>query len=249
MVTRLEALIPWLALPVYIWQGLGVRRRSVRLEPPKGPAVTELKGKGKLLRVLVLGDSSAAGVGVSDFRECFSGRLPFLLSEKSGRPITVRVSGNNSATSGQIRDFVVPNLEPAPYDYISLNIGTNDAKNFHSGRRFCKEFGSLLYALHARFPDTTIIWSGVIDLEKVPALPHPLNRILGIRSRVITKNGRILCAERNALAPISKWEVIPENFSQDGFHAGSVGYQKWAEELADYILELEADRIAAPSFG
>lgn len=239
MVTKSEILFSWLALPVYIWQGLGVRRTSVRLSPPPQKPIVELKGKGKPVSILFVGDSSAAGVGVETFDESVAGRIPHLIKDKTGRPIFQRTVGNNSATSGSIRDHVVPHLEPRPYDYVVLSIGTNDTKNFHSGRRFCKEFGTLLYALHAKFPGSTIIWQGLIDMEGIPILPSPLNKILGIRSRIIRRNGKQLCFERSALAPDSSWQPLPENFSHDGFHASSLGYQVWAEELAQYIVELE----------
>jgi len=242
MVTRTQSLLSWLAIPVYVWQGLGVRRRTVRMSPPPAPSVLEIKGKGKPINVLILGDSSAAGVGVDTIEQSLGGHLLRLLSEKTGRPVSIRICGNNSATSAQIRDHVLPNLEPVEYDFISLNIGTNDAKNFHRGSRFCKDFGGLIYALRARFPETKIIWGGVIDLAKAPTLPSPLNWILGVRSRIIDGNGRILCEERGVLAPLSKWQAIKENFSKDGFHASSLGYERWADELAEYIVELENNK-------
>jgi hypothetical protein len=96
--------------------------------------------------------------------------------------------------------------------------------------------------MRARFPHATIIWSGVLDLEKVPALPRPLARILGIRSRIIDTNGRTLCHERGALAPYGEWRAVPENFSADGFHASEQGYREWAESVAEHILALEAER-------
>jgi lysophospholipase L1-like esterase len=142
-----------------------------------------------------------------------------------------------------LRDHVLPNLAREEYDYISLNIGVNDAKNFHTGKRFCKEFGTLLYAILARFPHAQIIWGGIIDMEQVPTLTTPLNKILSIRSRILDRNGRILCEERGAHAPKSNWKVIPENFARDGFHASSLGYQRWADELADYILSIEDTRV------
>ncbi|MEM9332923.1 MAG: SGNH/GDSL hydrolase family protein [Pseudomonadota bacterium] len=216
-----------------------MRRKSTRLAPPEQKHLVEFTGKGRPINILFMGDSSAAGVGVENFEDGVSGRLPHLLSKKSGRPIIQRTSGNNSATSGQLRDHVVPHLEHGHFDYIIISIGTNDAKNFHSGKRFCKEFGTLLYALHAKFPGSKIIWQGLIDMENVPILPTPLNKILGIRSRMIRENGKILCRERMAFAPETEWKPIPENFSHDGFHASAEGYRVWAEELADYILSFE----------
>lgn len=239
MVTRLESLISWLALPVYMWQGLAVRRRTTRMPPPETDGWVRHSGAGKPLHLLVVGDSSAAGVGAATIENSLGGVLASLLAEATARPVAIRVAGMNSATAADIRDFVVPNLERSDFDYVCLNIGINDAKNFHSGRRFCRDFGTLIYALKAKFPGAVLIWSGVLDLEKVPALPTPLNRILGIRSRIIDRNGRILCRERGAHAPPSNWRAVRENFAADGFHASERGYREWADGLADYILRYE----------
>lgn len=229
-------------LPVYAWQGSRLRARTHRMPPPPSRDVYDFKGKGEPLRILVLGDSSAAGVGVERVEDCFAWRFPNYIAKRSGRAVSLRIAGMNSATSAHIRDLVVPHIEPRDFDYIALNIGTNDAKNFHRGNRFCANFGGLIYALRARFPGATIIWSGVLDLENVPALPSPLNKILGIRSRLISHNGRVLCRERGALAPDPEWRVVEENFSSDGFHASKKGYDEWASNLADYVIELERTR-------
>ena len=235
-----QALLSWFALPVYVWQGLGVRRRIDRMLPPPHRGELRFAGEGDPLKLLIVGDSSAAGVGVDAIEKCFAGLLPRLLAETTGRPVTARIAGMNSATSAQIRDHVVPHVEPRDFDYVMLNIGTNDAKNFHSVRAFKRNFGTLIYALKARFPAATIIWAGVLDLEQVPALPRPLSRILGIRARLIDAKGKLLCNERGALAPESDWRIVPENFSDDGFHASEAGYCEWAEKAALYIAGLEA---------
>ena len=239
MISKTEILKSWLGLPFYIWQGLKVRNNTIRMAPPPQIPVVEIKGKGTPIRVLFIGDSSAAGVGVDDFNQSVAGRLPALIKQQTGNPVYQRTCGSNSATSGSIRDFALPHLEPGEFDYIILSIGTNDAKNFHTKRRFKKEFGTLLYALSAKFPGAKIIWQGMIDMATIPILPSPLNMILGIRSRILRAEGKQLCFERGALAPQTTWQPIPENFSKDGFHASSTGYRVWAEELAEYIAELE----------
>ena len=236
--TIAEAIVSWLALPVYVWQGLAVRRRIHRMAPPPHPGFLAFPGQGRPVELLVLGDSSAAGVGVDDIADSVAGLLPKFMAQRSGRPVNARIAGMNSATAADIRDFVVPHVAFRDFDVIALNIGTNDAKNYHTKRRFKKDFGTLLYALRARFPSATIVWSGVIDLGGVPSLPSPLNRILSIRSRLIDSMGRTLCRERGALCPPSEWRCIPENFSADGFHASAAGYREWADGLADWILAL-----------
>lgn len=240
MPTHGEIILSYLAFPIYVWQGLKVRRKTERKSPPDTDGFLNSAGKGGKIEILLIGDSSAAGVGVDRIEHSLGGQLLRELSERTGKTISIRIAGMNSATSGQLRDYVVPHLEQRHYDFICLNIGVNDAKNFHTGRAFCRSFGTLLYALKARFPAARIIWAGIIDMEKIPALPSPLNRILGVRSRLLNRNGQILCGERGALSPEPEWRIVRENFSSDGFHASEKGYREWATNLAIYICELDA---------
>ena len=212
MNNKLAAALSWLCLPVYIWQGLGVRRSSLRLSPPSRQSVSAIEGKGKPIYLLLVGDSSAAGVGVKDIRHSLGGQLVEILAKNSGRPVKIRIAGCNSATAGQIRDFTIPNIEREQFTHVILNIGTNDAKNFHTSMRFKREFGTLIYAINSRFPNADIIWSGIIDLSAIPALPTPLNKVLGIRSRELVRRGTAICQERSVEIPKGEWDTSIENF-------------------------------------
>ncbi len=129
-------LVSWLLYPVYAWQGIGVRLKTERMLPPAGLPVGEIAGKDPAIRLLVLGDSSSAGVGVSDAWQGLCVRLAVHLQGRTGRKVIWRAAGFNSATSGQLRDHVVPNLERGLWTHIVLTTGTNDTKNFHSTLRF-----------------------------------------------------------------------------------------------------------------
>ena len=233
---KIAAAISWAALPIYIWQGLKTRRNSPRMAPPRNQHVAPIKGKGKPIKLLLVGDSSAAGVGVDDINHSLGGQLAKLLANRSGRPVETKIAGCNSATAGQIRDYAVPNISPVDFTHVVLNIGTNDAKNFHTGRQFCNDFGTLIYALKTRFPEAKIIWSSILDLSTIAILPSPLNKILGIRSREMRARGEVLCYERGVEIPEGDWDPSVENFSRDGFHASKKGYYEWAVVLADHIL-------------
>ncbi len=234
--TPLKLLLTWLALPVYIWQGVGVRLRTDRLLPPEGPVSGELPGKGEPIRLLILGDSSAVGIGVSSTSDNLASHLAVAMNRRSGRPVVWRAAGFNSATSGQIRDYAVPNLARDPWTYVVLSVGTNDVKNFHTLARFKREFGGLIYALKARFPAAAIIWSPAIDMKRVPALPHPMAALLEIRAQAFNRLGARLCAERGAIAAPRLPDIDPKGFSRDGFHAGPEGYRHWAGHLCDLVL-------------
>lgn len=236
----LAALVSWLALPLYVWQGVGVRLRTQRMLPPRGRVRHRIEGKGEPVHLLVIGDSSAAGIGAADTDSALAKQLAQLIAGRDGRPVVWRAAGFNSATAGQIRDHVVPNLEAENWTHIVLAVGTNDAKNFHTVRRFKREFGGLLYALRAKWPEARLVWSPVVDMRRVPALPPILGRILEIRARLINEMGEHLCQERGAVAAARLPIEDPQaGFSEDGFHASAAGYRAWAEHLLAYMVEEE----------
>jgi lysophospholipase L1-like esterase len=232
----LRALLSWLALPVYIWQGLGVRMRTERMVPAQGAVSGNLPGQGETIRLLVVGDSSAASVGVATTDRGLAPVLAGLINQRTGLPVTWRKAGFNSATAGQVRDFVVPNLAAEPYTHIVVSIGTNDAKNFHTMRRFRREFGGLVYALKAKWPEARIVWSPVIDMTLVPAMPPALGKILEIRASLVNRLATRLCLERGAVPAIRLPILNETGFSTDGFHASEIGYAAWAEHLVPFVI-------------
>ncbi|EAS50510.1 possible lipase/acylhydrolase (GDSL family) [Aurantimonas manganoxydans SI85-9A1] len=233
-----DAFLSWLLFPVYVWQGLGVRRRVERMVPPAGRhsgLCGTSSGTDAPIRLLVIGDSSAAGVGVDVIEDSLAPKLAERLYALSGRDVLWRAAGSNSAVSADIRDHVVPHLDE-PFTHIVLMIGTNDAKNFHGTLRFKKAFGTLLYALKAKWPDARIVWSPPVDLKRVPALPRGLATVLELRARIVRRMGARLCAERGAISATTLPRVEPAGFSRDGFHASIEGYAYVANHLVTYVV-------------
>ncbi|EBV3599818.1 SGNH/GDSL hydrolase family protein, partial [Salmonella enterica subsp. enterica serovar Virchow] len=202
------------------------------------PVLHAIAGKQPAIALLVLGDSSAASVGIGKTEDGLAAQLAQLVSERTGRAVRWRAAGFSSATANQLRDYVIPNLSAEPWTHIVLSIGTNDTKNFHSVPRFKKDFGGMLYALRAKFPEARVVWSPVVDLTRVPALPSMLGKILEIRAGAMNRMGERLCNERGAVAAARLPVEDPvAGFSTDGFHASEAGYRVWAEHLAPFVLE------------
>ena len=155
----LTSLLPWLCLPVLFIQGQKVRARTVRMVPPPGPLTGTIEGTGEMLRLLVMGDSSAAGVGADHTSECLAPLIAANLHDATGKPVYWRMAGSNSAIASDVRDFVIPHLPSEQWTHILFAVGTNDAKNFVTLRGFKKGFGGLIYALRAKFPEALIVWS------------------------------------------------------------------------------------------
>jgi lysophospholipase L1-like esterase len=239
-----ERLLSWASLPVAILQGRAARRRSLRMPPASGPltGMVEASGGGQAatsVRLLVIGDSSAQGVGVGTTADSLAAAVASEMNRLSGRRVEWRMAGANSATAAELRDHVVPHVAERDFSHVLVCVGTNDAKNFNSGGRFCREFGGLVYALRTRFPEARIVWSPPIDLRDMPILPRFLGRILHIRGRLITANGKQLCRERGLVAAPPLPVHDPAGFAADGFHASAIGCRHWAVHVGPILLAEE----------
>lgn len=225
-----------------------MRQKSLRLSPATGPRSGQF-GKGKpTIRLLALGDSSAAAVGIDHTSGAIGPQAARKLHAKSGDTVSWHISGHNSAVAGEIRDHVVPNLSDADYTHILIMLGTNDMKNWHSVSRWKNGFGTLLYAVRARYPEAKIYWHQAIDMRKVPALPATLGFILNLRVRLLNRKGAQLCVERGAICIPPLPIVRPEGYCRDGFHASELGYDAWADHLIDHFDHTPRSTPAAAPF-
>lgn len=229
-------ILSWLLLPLAVYLGLRVRKTAQRLPPPSGRTKGTI-GEGQAeLRLLVIGDSSAAGVGADNVDSTLAPQIATRLNAATGKTVAWRIAGANSAVASQLRDYVVPNIEERDFTHVLITVGTNDAKNFLTRSQFKAGFGGLLYAVHTRWPEARIYWSSVIDMNLVPALPPVLGFILGLRVQIINAVGVQLCRERHAIAI----EPLPvenaDGFAIDGFHANKLGYEHWADHVCKFML-------------
>jgi len=237
----LLALLSWLALPVYVFQGIGVRLRSLRLGPGAGDPSGTCPGTEPTIRLLVIGDSSAGAVGIARQEDGLGPQLAQALAARTGRRVDYRAAGFNSAVAGDLGRHVVPNLPADDWTHILLAVGVNDTKNFHRVKRWKREFGGLLYALRARFPGARIVWSPVPPMDASPVMPRLLGAILEIRALLINRKGRQLCTERGAIAAPRLADVSPDGFCRDGFHASEADYRGWSEHLVGTVIGQDVD--------
>ncbi|WP_306031256.1 SGNH/GDSL hydrolase family protein [Stappia sp. MMSF_3263] len=239
--SRLAFHLSTLALPLYAVAGLRLRARTHRFPPADGPVFGHALpedgegGGANRLRLLVLGDSSAAAVGIARQEDGLAPCIAASLARRRGCRVDWHAAGFNSATTGMLRDHVVHNLEPVPYSHILISAGFNDLKNFHSGRRFRQEFGGLIYALKARFPESRIYWSQVLAPDDVPALTPLVRALLRPRAVEIVRLGQCLCRERG-VAAIPAAKGLPRRaFCADGIHPSEEGFAGWAEHVAEHM--------------
>lgn len=237
--------------PVVIAQGRTVRKTTIGLPPASGPA-TIVAGdvSSRTLRLLVLGDSTVAGIGVDTHAEGLTGALARALAATVDRTVSATAIGRGGATAADlITEFLDSAADAGPWDAVFLSIGANDAMTARSRTAFTRDLGVILDRLAVGSPDAVVMLSSLPAFRLFELLPQPLRWNLDLHARSLEAAGRAFAARRAhawMTPPVPGY--TPDFFAADRFHPGIVGYAAWGEwaiEQADAAGVLEP--LRAPS--
>jgi lysophospholipase L1-like esterase len=225
-------------LPLLLAQALWVRRTAQLLPEPAGARSGE-KGQGPGLRLLILGDSAAAGVGAQHQDQALAGQLVARLAKDFTvdwrlQARTGHTTAHTLATLAKITD---------PVDVVVISLGVNDTTRLISADRFAKRQAQLLQELTSRLGAKLVLVSAVPDLTLFPALPFPLNWVLGRHSQRLDRALQSVAA-RVPQAQHLKTEFTPDArlIASDGYHPSEEAYALWADSAARVICD-QADRF------
>ncbi|WBU37376.1 SGNH/GDSL hydrolase family protein [Homoserinibacter sp. YIM 151385] len=228
--SRVIAAAQW---PVVIRQATELRAIVPRLPDAERPWRGEMPGPDPL-RLLVLGDSTAAGVGVQTQEDGLPGALAAELAERLGRGVHWRAVGENGASSRALLDRFMEEALAEPADLVFLSAGANDALQMRSTRVFRRDVEELLDRLGEAWPHATILMSSLPAFVHFDLLPEPLATSLWRHTRALERAARRVVArdERRHMSPPAG--VYTEGFfAEDLFHPSASGYRHWAEFAID----------------
>jgi lysophospholipase L1-like esterase len=227
------------------------RHRFVASEPPLEISGTIGPEDGDPLTLVVLGDSSVAGVGADAAEDTLTYGVAKALSDQ------YRVSLHALGVSGsRLADVVgrqLPQVHGLEPDMVLVCVGTNDVTHGTTLREARRQLRLLVDGLAEVAPDAKVIVSGLPPAETAVAFHRPLRDLLGLRALLFT---RLYRAE---LTPhgISVFDIAKltrsafhgkrEMFSADRFHPSSAGYAFLGTVYGRAVREaLEAARDLQP---
>ena len=222
-----------LLAPVLVLQGRRVRRRTPVLPEAAGER-TGIEGEGgDRLRLVVLGESPAAGVGVPDQRDGLARRLAAEITRRRGGAVAWTVCARTGATAARVTRDLVP-IAPTGQDVAVVVLGVNDSLRLRSRRAWRAEVGRLLDDLAPHLaPGGQVVLTGVPDLGAFPSLPQPLRAVLGWHARALDRQLAGLAGRRPGVQHVPGPPLTgPEMFSVDAFHPNADSYARWAAHLA-----------------
>jgi lysophospholipase L1-like esterase len=235
--------------PILLWQGRRTRAQTIRLPEAAGERNGLVGVVGEThdqtpYRLLVIGDSSAAGVGASTQSEALASQTATALAQQLQRPVAwqlIAQSGLNTARAHAF--FRESNAGPA--DAALFALGVNDATSQVKDSKFIAESNALWKTVQKTTGAKLAVFSGLPPVHDFPALPQPLRFYLGtwvmwlddsLRAWTL-KQGLIYCPVSDTLGNASV-----KDMASDGYHPGPKIYAAWAQQAA--ILIANKVRVA-----
>ncbi len=235
-----------LCAPFLITQGIYVGLRTPLLADAAGPKQGTVGNSDNPLRVLIVGESSVAGVGAETHADALTGQFAAGLHARTGRTIEWEAIARSGATLKIACDEIIPQLtekcrtRPAgSTDLVLIVIGANDIIRLEREHRWLPHLEQFIAALRQQVGDVPIIFSAPPRYNRVTAFPEPLRSTFYLFGLMLYH-----AAERWSFDDDRFHVVLPDLdiddtlLACDQFHLNPRGYRLWAEWLADAIAPL-----------
>lgn len=232
-----ELFIKILTAPLLIWQALRVRKKALILPEPTGlrSGVTANWSNKAPLRLLIVGDSAAAGVGERTQDTALLGQLVEHLSKYTNVEwdLIARTGGTTATTTQWLCE-----TQTKSYDAVVVSLGVNDVTRQVPLRKWLNQTDNFLNLLTTKFAAKRIYTTNLPPMGSFPALPQPLRWIIGLRVSRFNLAMERYQANRTEITRISmNLKLDPALMASDNFHPSTAVYALWAKELAKAILK------------
>jgi lysophospholipase L1-like esterase len=219
-----------------------LRRRIRPLPAPLGRP-SGVVGQGeRAVRLLVVGESSAVGVGVRSYDETLAAHIAAIYSERARCVVRWSTIGKSGATVDELLALLARHPHGSlKADIVVMAIGVNDVLRFRSPLHWRRSLRSLMDLLRVSTGCQLMLLSPIPPLWKFALLPVPLRYVLGAQALALDCVSRFVVARdsrvRHLRIPLLDQTSM---LCEDRFHPSSHGYREWARYVAHAMPASEA---------
>jgi lysophospholipase L1-like esterase len=221
--------------PLLHAQARRVRSRVPELPEPPGPRAGVAGAGDVVLRLLVAGDSSAAGVGAPTQDEALAAPLARALAARLGGAVHWQLVAERGLTSeGVLRKLMHGHVHRA--DVAVVVVGVNDITHEIALRRALRARSEIAALLRTRAGVKHVVFAATPDLDRFPALPQPLAWLGGRLSRR-NNAAQARWAQTEAGVSHAAMDGVTQRalFAADGFHPAPPLYARVRDRLVAHI--------------
>jgi lysophospholipase L1-like esterase len=222
-------LFPW--LPYLVYQAKKVRKSS-----PKLPSQSSLLtlGQGEK-HVLLLGESTVAGVGASAAAHTLAGNFARMLGD-SYQIETIGKKGLRVKDTFSLYQ-VQKKSRTATSEGVILFLGANDCFLLTSPQEFKQELRSLILQIQEETKANWIYLAAIPPVHVLPAFSKQMRSFLSKQRAYLQREMEDIAAnDPKVIYHAIPMDLQPEFFSSDGVHPSDLGYQKIAELAIEKMM-------------
>lgn len=188
------------------------------------------------LRLVMLGDSSALGVGVERVTDTVGGQLAALLAAgRSGRRVELSSVGVSGSRSSDLATQVARALLGQRPDVAVILVGANDVIGLRSPGESATHLSAAVRRL--REAGVEVVVGTCPDLGAARAIAPPLRQLVAwFGRRVARAQVRAVHAAGGAVVDLASetgavFRADPNTLCEDRYHPSADGYRVWAYAL------------------
>ena len=229
--------------PLLYAQAFRLRRSVIELPEAAGGRAGNAGAGATRLRLLIAGDSAAAGVGAATQDEALAGQLARALAEQGGFAVRWQLVARTGARSEDVLRMLMDEaLRRADIGVVLA--GVNDIAKSVPLRQALRKRGEIAAVMRQRAGVRQVIFSALPEMEKFPALPQPLAWYAGRHARHYNAVQARWAAGLEGVSHAPMDGVMdPSLMAGDGFHPGPRLYAKVAQRLAAHIIDEAVPRL------
>ncbi len=238
--------------PILYVQGKMIRKKVPVLPEAEIPIGSISLNHGQVIRLITLGESTIAGVGVEKHKDGFTGTLAQELSSIYNRNVNWNVWAKSGYTAKDVNQEFVPQLARIPsVDIIVIGLGGNDAFTLNRPWKWKSQILRLIQNIRKIHKDTPIVFINMPPIKLFPAFTKLIQFFIG---NLVELHGKTLhYAIRDACFQnvhyyhqvitfqhwSQQWDLVedPDLFFSDGVHPSQLTYQLWAKDIAAFIRD------------
>ncbi len=224
--------------PLLVAQAVLARRRLPRLAEPVGARQGKAgAATARPLRLLIAGDSSAAGVGVVTQREGLAWQLAERLAEGGALRVHWRLVARSGLTTAQTLHLLQRETTPLQADLAVVVTGVNDVVDQVPSHHAVASRETLANGLRNAHGVQHVVFAPLPPIHHFPGLPQPLRWVAGSDAR---RHNLALQRWVRTRADVSCVDMeMPLNrgvMAADGFHPGVPVYRYCAAAIAQHVV-------------
>jgi lysophospholipase L1-like esterase len=239
-------------LPVLYLQGKALYRRIPRLPAANTPQGFVDKGGGSVFQLLIIGESTMAGLGVERHEDGFAGYFARNLSQRLSCPVEWRVIAQSGYTAQDVLQNIVPQLKGLQADLVVIGLGGNDSFNLSLPNRWQADIRDLIRTLRRNFPTVPLTFLNLPPIRSFPAFTPLMQWALGkwvlflaaaLEELVLDFPQVYFSSAEISLEYMQQrlgLAFVQQPFFSDGVHPSAYTYELWA---ADFCLYLEENEV------